>query len=133
MAPKKPKSPKKADDADLADPGKMAEIKAEQIKKKKGKYGSVKIGNHRTQDETEQKKEQEEKTWVEFKILDAAGNPVKDPEKCKLTLSDKKEKTVSTKKGVIREENIDKGSTVTIQLKERYDYEWEFVRVEDSK
>ena len=126
MAPKKPKSPKKAKEADLADPGKMAEIKAKEKEKEAAKPGSTKVG----------KGGEKEKFWVEFKILDAGGNAVKDPEKCKLTLSggkEKKEKTVSTSKGVIREENIDPGRTVTIQLVNRYDCEWKFVRVEEAK
>jgi hypothetical protein len=126
MAPKKPKSPKKAKEASIADPGKMAEIKAKEKKKEAAKPGSEKVG----------KEGEKEKFWVEFKLLDAGGNAVKDAEKCNLTLSDekgKKEKTGSMNKGVIREENIEQGKTVTIQLVNRYDCEWEFVRVEDAK
>jgi hypothetical protein len=126
MAPKKPKSPKKAKEASIADPGKMAEIKAKEKEKEAAKPGSEKVG----------KEGEKEKFWVEFKILDAGGNAVKDAEKCKLTLSDgkeKKEKTVSTNNGVIREENIEPGNAATIQLVNRYDCEWKFVRVEEAK
>jgi hypothetical protein len=77
-----PVSPDKAEDADLADPGKMAEIKAEQIKNKSGKYGSTKVKLHNPTE-----KDIEEKSWIEIEMVDEEDEPVTG-EKYKITLPD---------------------------------------------
>ena len=126
-------APEEPDPADEADPGEMAKIKAEQAETGEGKYGSVKADEATGEDEAEDEKEEEpKKTWVEFQLLDAAGDPVKG-EHCKVTLPDKTEKTVKIKSdGTVKLDNIDPG-TVTIQLVDREDIEWKFLRVEESK
>ncbi len=74
-----PASPDKAEDADLADHGKMAEIKAEQIKSKSGKYGSTKVEPH--------KPDEEKTSWIEIEMVDEEDEPVTG-EKYKITLPD---------------------------------------------
>ena len=79
-----PTSPDKAEDADLADHGKMAEIKAEQIEKKKGKYGSEQVKPHKPPATEE---EAEEKSWIEIEMVDEEDESVPG-EKYKITLPD---------------------------------------------
>ncbi len=105
-------------EADEANPGKNAEILEKKKKAEKEKE------NQQKADDEEENKEPP-KTWVEFKLIDAAGKPVKG-EKCTLTLEDGN-KIIKNKKtdanGKIRIDNIKPGSTY-IQLVDRYDYEW---------
>jgi hypothetical protein len=82
-----PTSPDKAEDADLADPGKMAEIKAEQAKTKSGKYGSAKVKPHKPPTEEEQEDKKDELSWIEIELVNEENKPV--PGKMyKITLSD---------------------------------------------
>lgn len=75
---------------------------------------------------------EQKKTWFGFKILDAAGKPVKN-ERCKLTMPDGTEKTMKTDgAGVIKVEDVDPGKPVSVRLVDRYDYEWGFNRVDDA-
>lgn len=60
-SPVLPTVPEKVEDADIADPGKMAEIKAEQLKTKSGKYGSQKTKPPEKDKETKKDKETEKK------------------------------------------------------------------------
>jgi uncharacterized protein (DUF2345 family) len=69
-----PAAPKKAEDADIADPGKVAEIKAEQAKTKSGKYGSEKVKPHKPPQTKEEK--QQKKSWIEIQLEDEEGNPI---------------------------------------------------------
>jgi len=112
-----PAAPKAPTDADDADPGKMAQIKAQQIEQKTGKYGSVQpapfqppapapAGSSAAAAAATEPK----KTWFEVKLEDAAGQPVAG-EAYKVTLPDG---TVSEgtldDKGMARVEGIDPGS-----------------------
>jgi hypothetical protein len=80
-----PADPTKALDADVADPGTVEEIKAEQIKSKSGKYGSVESQPHK---EPATNEEKEKKTsWIEIKLVDEEGLPVPG-ERYRVTLPD---------------------------------------------
>ena len=127
-----PECPEDPHAADKADPGEMAEIKAEEKKKGEGKYGETKDKDkEKKKKEEEEKKKEEKKTWVQFKLIDADGQPVKG-EKCKLILPDKSEKKVKTKSdGTVREEDLDPGGTVSIMLVDREDAEWKFLNVSE--
>ncbi|MGC9323805.1 MAG: hypothetical protein ACP5G0_03550 [Desulfomonilia bacterium] len=94
--------------------------------------GAAQQGADAQEAQQQQEEQQEEqKTWAEFQLLDAVGAPVKK-EKCKITLPDGKEMTLKTNgEGVVRMDDIPPGS-VTIQLSDRYDYEWVFEHVEQQ-
>jgi len=82
-----PAPPDKAEDADMADPGKVAEIKAEQAKTKSGKYGSAKVKPHKPSTEKEKEEKKDELSWIEIELVDKEDKPV--PGKMyKITLSD---------------------------------------------
>jgi hypothetical protein len=87
VKPVSPSEPDEAEDADIADPGKMAEIKAEQIENKKGKYGSEQVKPYKPPTEEEAKDEDEEKTWIEIEMVDEEDEPVAS-EKYRITLPD---------------------------------------------
>lgn len=93
-----PAVPDSPNDADIADPGKMAEIKAEQRQTKSGKYGSEKVKPFKPpaaeeqakaiEEGNEQAKEKEKKTsWIEIELVgeDDEGIP---GEMYKITLPD---------------------------------------------
>ncbi len=82
-----PTSPGKAEDADLADPGKMAEIKAEQAKNKSGKYGSEKVKPHKPPTEEKKEEKKDELSWIEIEMVDEENEPVTG-KSYKITLSD---------------------------------------------
>ena len=113
-----PENPLEAADAN---PGKDKEIKAKKTEAEDKKKESEK---------EKEKKKEPEKTWVEFQLLDADGKAVKG-EKCKVTLPDGtvKDNLTTDNKGKVKIEKITAG-TATIQLVDRYDYEWVFDRVE---
>ena len=69
---------------DVADPGEVAKTKAEQIKKKEGKYGSEKEKPFKPEDDDE---DDEEKHWIEIELVDEEDNPVPG-EKYKVTMPD---------------------------------------------
>jgi hypothetical protein len=78
-----PAAPGEVFDADLADPGEMAKIKAEQIKNKKGKYGSTKVpggGSSGGDDE-------DDSGWVDIVLLDQHDQPVTG-QRYEITLTD---------------------------------------------
>lgn len=77
--PVSPAAPEKALDADIADPGKVAAIKAEQMKKKEGKYGSTPFTPH--------KPDEDKTSWIEIEMVDEEDNPVPG-ERYKITLPD---------------------------------------------
>lgn len=78
-----PAAPDQAEEADIADPGKMDELKAEQVKKEEGKYGATQVTPHKPPEEDEA----EEKTWIEIEMVDEEDEPVPS-EKYKVTLPD---------------------------------------------
>lgn len=80
-----PAEPDQAEEADIADPGKMDEIKAEQVEKEEGKYGATQVTPHKPPEEDEA--EAEEKTWIEIEMVDEEDEPVPS-EKYKITLPD---------------------------------------------
>ena len=113
-----PTVPDKSDDADIADPGKVADIKAEQRQTKSGKYGSEKVKPHKPPTEEEEAKtidekeeEKEKKTsWIEIELVgeDDEGIP---GVKYKITLPDGSvaEGTLD-EKGRARVEGFEKGT-----------------------
>ena len=119
-----PAAPKKAEDADVADPGKVAEIKAEQTQTKSGKYGSQKIKPFKppTKEEAkviepdeqtagEEKEEEEKKaSWIEIELVDEDDKGIPG-EKYKITLPDDSvaESTLD-EKGCARVEGFKKGT-----------------------
>mgnify|MGYP003653708502 FL=1 len=71
-----PSKPQEAFEADEANPGKVAEVKAKQVEKKEGKYGSTVIPAHKAlQDQTPEEKE-ENTSWIEIELLDEEDAPV---------------------------------------------------------
>jgi hypothetical protein len=109
----KPDKAEKAKDADEAKAGKSGKKGGDDDKKK------------------DDKKKEDQKTWVEFQLLDVDGKAVKG-EKVILTLADGSTKNDQTNgEGVVRLEDIKKGdgAKVTIQLADRFDYEWTFKEV----
>ncbi len=109
-SPVSPAAPDAAEDADIADPGKMAEIKAEQLKTKSGKYGSTKIKPFKPPTEEEKEEKKEELSWIEIELVgeDDEGIP---GEKYKITLPDDSvaEGTLD-EKGAARVEGFEKGT-----------------------
>jgi hypothetical protein len=107
-SPVSPAAPDAAEDADIADPGKMAEIKAEQIEKKEGKYGSEQVKPHKSPATEE---EAEEKSWIEIEMVDEEDEPVPS-EKYKITLPDGETVAEGTldNNGFARIEGIDPGT-----------------------
>jgi hypothetical protein len=123
-----PAVPDKSDDADIADPGKVAEIKAEQRQTKSGKYGSEQVkpfkppqagaiaagpkaGGATAGEQTAEQQEEEKKTsWIEIELVgeDDEGIP---GEKYKITLPDDSvaEGTLD-EKGFARVEGFEKGT-----------------------
>lgn len=118
-----PATPDIAEDADVADPGKVAEIKAEQTQTQSGKYGSQQVKPFKPPDEEEAKaieqkagekkeeKEEEKKaSWIEIELVgeDDEGIP---GEKYKITLPDESvaEGTLD-EEGFARIEGFEKGT-----------------------
>jgi len=124
-----PAAPKKAEDADIADPGKVAEIKAEQTQTQSGKYGSQQIkpfkppaeeetkvveegapGKQAAGEEKEEKAQEKKTSWIEIELVgeDDEGIP---GEKYKITLPDDSvaEGTLD-EKGFARVEGFEKGT-----------------------
>ena len=113
-----PAIPDKVEDADIADPGKVAEIKAEQTKTKSGKYGSEQAQPYKggqtqqgsTEEQTGTEQENEQASWIEIELVgeDDEGIP---GEKYKITLPDKSvaEGTLD-EKGFARIEGFEKGT-----------------------
>ena len=80
-----PTDPDAAHDADNADPGETAQMKADQVQKQQGKYGSVKLTPHHSSSsagsgagssESAAPEQQKKKHWIEIKLKDEAGKPV---------------------------------------------------------
>jgi hypothetical protein len=71
-----PTKPEEAYQADEANPGKVAEVKAKQIKKKEGKYGSTVIPAHKPPDKQTDEQKEENTSWIEIELLEEDDTPV---------------------------------------------------------
>jgi type VI secretion system secreted protein VgrG len=112
-----PMAPKAAEEADKADPGEASKVKADQIQKKKGKYGSTPIkpftpwqsaaGSSPSAAAVPEKKPH----FVEIKLMDVEGNPVAG-EPYRVTLPDGQTVAEGTldEKGFARVDGIDPGN-----------------------
>ena len=69
-----PVAPKEAFRADDADPGKVETVKAEQVEKKKGKYGETKLPAHKPAKKDEQ--DPTKVSWIEIEMVDEEDEPV---------------------------------------------------------
>jgi len=108
-SPVSPAAPDAAEDADIADPGKMAEIKAEQLKTKSGKYGSVQVKPFKPPSDDEE--DSEEKHWIEIELVDEEGNPVPGEEyEIKMPDGETVDSGTLDEKGKARVEGIDPGT-----------------------
>lgn len=100
-----PAAPEVAEDADVANPGEVAKIKAKQIEKKEGKYGSEQVKPHKPTEE-----DIEEKSWIEIELVDEEDEPVPG-EKYKITLPDGSvAQGTLDQNGFARVEGIDSGT-----------------------
>lgn len=103
-----PSDPVQAEKADVADPGQVEEIKAEQVGKKSGKYGAVKVKPHKLPKTPEEKKKKT--SWIEIELVDAEDKAVPG-EKYRITLADHSvTEGVLDGKGFARVEGIEPGS-----------------------
>jgi type VI secretion system secreted protein VgrG len=128
-SPVSPEAPKDAFDADEADPGEVAKLKAEQQKIGKGKYGSVKAGQYKKQ---ESGQEEPVKQPVEFQLLDADGDPVKNEKVTAHIPGEDAPRNLTTNgDGIVRIEDLDGGTSVRFELPDRADQHWEDVRSEE--
>jgi len=101
-----PAEPTEVYNADAADPGEVAEAKAEQIENSEGKYGSTKVKPFKPKAEEEAEKKD---GWIEVELEDDDGNPVAG-EKYEITLPDGSVATGTTdQKGIARVEGFDPG------------------------
>ena len=80
-----PTAPATPEEADLADPGQMAEFKAEQKQTHTGKYGSEKSKPFKPADAEDE--EAEEGSWIEVELVGEDDRPVPG-EKYRIELSD---------------------------------------------
>jgi len=104
-----PADPDQAQAADNADPGAVEAIKAEQLKTKSGKYGSVKSKPYKPpQTEGEKKKKP---SWIEIQLVDEEKQPVPG-EPYQITLPDGETVAEGTldDKGLARVEGIEPGT-----------------------
>lgn len=103
-----PSDPVLAEDADVADPGEVAQIKAEQIEKEQGKYGATPVKPYKPPQNQE---EEETKTsWIEIELVDEEDEPVPG-EKYEVTLPDGSvKKGTLDQQGFARVDYIDPGT-----------------------
>jgi len=122
-----PAAPAEAAEADKAKPGEVESVSASGATRGPGTFGSVTVGGEGEKGAGGA----EEKVWYEFQVLDAAGQPVRN-EKCKLYLSDGTTRDKRTDgNGRVRLENLAPGISVSLQLTERADAEWDKLRDEE--
>lgn len=104
-SPVEASGPEMPEEADVPDPNEVAKIKAEQVKKKEGKYGSVPVKPHKPTEE-----DIEEKSWIEIELVDEEDQPVPG-EKYKITLPEGSvAQGTLDNKGFARVEGIDPGT-----------------------
>lgn len=103
-----PIDPTKAEEADVADPGEVEKIKAEQIQKKSGKYGSTPVKGNKPPASQEEK--EAKRSWVEVEMIDETDKPVPGV-RYRITLPDETvaEGTLDDK-GLVRIDNLDPGT-----------------------
>jgi hypothetical protein len=103
-----PAAPDKAENADVADPGQVAEIKAEQTKTKSGKYGSTPVKPYKPPQTKEEKAQK--KSWIEIELVGEDDKPIPG-ETYRITLPDGTvaEGTLDDK-GFARVDGIDPGT-----------------------
>ncbi len=125
--PVPPAAPTEPEDADVADPGKAAEIKAEQTQTKSGKYGSQKAkpfkpptaeggeaaekgGEAAEQAQSEGEGQEKKTSWIEIELVGEDDEPIPG-EKYTITLPDESvaEGTLD-EKGFARIEGFEKGA-----------------------
>ena len=104
-----PAEPKEALPADLADPGLMAEIKAQERQTNSGKYGQTETKPPKSDDAEEACGKK--KSWIEIELVDDEKKPVPG-EKYRITLPDGQTVVEGTldEKGFARVDNIDPGT-----------------------
>jgi len=109
-SPVLPAAPDMAQDADISDPGKMAEIKAEQVEKKAGKYGAEPVKPHKATGNEEDAREEGKTSWIEIELEGEDDKPIPG-EKYKITLPDGSvaEGTLDDK-GFAREQGFEQGT-----------------------
>jgi len=97
-----PAAPEEALEADSADPGEVAETKAQQMQTSTGKYGSTKFKPHEP--------DKDKKSWIDIKLLDKEGNPISG-RKYKVILPDGETAAEGTldDKGYARVDGLDPG------------------------
>ena len=119
-----PAAPDKAEDADNADPGKVAEVKAEQMKTKSGKYGSEQVKPHKDTQATEEKTADEKTSWIEIEMVGEDDEPIPG-QAYRITLPDDSvaEDTLD-EKGFARVEGFEKG-TCKVSFQELDKEAWE--------
>lgn len=66
-----PADPAEVYDADKANPGKVAEAKAEQVQQEKGKYGQTKMKPFKAEEGGDKPT-----SWIEIELVDEEGQPV---------------------------------------------------------
>ncbi len=113
-----PATPGKPEDADVADPGKVAEIKAEQQKTQSGKYGSQPVTSHKPpsntgaagDDPAEEANREKKSSWIEIELVGEDDEPIPG-ETYRITLPDESvaEGTLD-EKGFARVEGFEKGT-----------------------
>ena len=116
--PVPPAAPKTPEAADLADFGEMKEIKAEQIAKGEGKYGSNPVKKHKPktaaektdEDQAAQEEDPAPESWIEIKLVGEDDEPIPG-ERYSITLPDGETVAEGTldEKGEARVEGIEKG------------------------
>ena len=104
-----PTEPKAAEEADKANPGEVEKVKAEQIKTKTGKYGSVQNQPHKPPQTKEEKAKKP--SWIEIELVDKKGKPVPG-EPYRVTLPDGETVAEGTldEKGFARVDGIEPGT-----------------------
>jgi type VI secretion system secreted protein VgrG len=106
-----PAEPKKAMAADLADPGAMAKIKAEERRRKAGKYGETPLKSLKADEDGSDEDRDKKKSWIEIELVDDHKDPVPG-EKYRITLPDGETVAEGTldEKGLARVDGIEPGT-----------------------
>jgi type VI secretion system secreted protein VgrG len=105
-----PAEPAEVEDADSADPGEVEKLKAQQIKSKKGKYGSTPVKPYKASaKEGAEEDAKKSDGWVEIELVDDNGKPVSG-ERYEIKLPDGSVASGTTdQNGIARVEGFDPG------------------------